>query len=304
MATELSFDEAMQRLAGSKKHELLDHAFGDAEVSWYDSAIDSDATDNEIAFGYFNGTISEVTVVTTVGVSSGTKFDGDQARQLREQGTPTIDRNDTTGPDRYAEGVCLPALTLEGVHQELTVDDPARALLASAAPSAFAVFLEAFDSIVEQDAGSVVFYQRAPVTVALWKNVAPSHLDVTNSMVRRMVTEGYLVDDPLCNVWEGSPPEGVATSLNDLVGAVWQLHNIDERPTGQLCPSASVGDVCSITIADNNPIFVAFRPTGTEIISPPDPSLCFRARTRDEYVAIEAAIAACPPPQMDWRISE
>jgi len=104
-----SFSEAEALLSEGIRSENRDHAFGDREVYWTNS------DGKEIGGGYFNGAEGSVWLET------GECWSGADARRLANCGkVGTIGRNDSTGPDEYADGACMPALTLEGVRDELT----------------------------------------------------------------------------------------------------------------------------------------------------------------------------------------
>lgn len=73
--------------------------------------------DETVASGYFGGRTEEVAIGKSV-------FNGADARALRECGTRgLVERNDSTGPDDYREGECMPGLTPEGVLDEITSED-------------------------------------------------------------------------------------------------------------------------------------------------------------------------------------
>lgn len=103
----MNFEEAKTLLNSCERSELRDHAFGDTEICWVlDGA--------EVADGYFGNKIASVSV-------GGRSFFRDEARELRKCGKlVTIERNDTTGPEEYQEGVTMHLLTPEGVLEELT----------------------------------------------------------------------------------------------------------------------------------------------------------------------------------------
>src|SRR5687767_13133691 len=116
----------------------------------------------------------------------------------------------------------------------------------------------------------------------LWKNV-------TNPFEVSGVpeAEGYV------NVWEGDL-EGTADESNFLLFCeqVFSLHNRDDRPTGQVCPSASLGDVVQV----DDHFFVCDRYGWTEIPCPDGGradrprtgvGCSYFARTADEYQAAE-----------------
>lgn len=103
----MEIHEAKELLNGCTRTELRDHAFGDAEVSWWKDG-------KEVASGYFGSTMSHVTIghIPILGTT---------ARELRYCGVEGhIERNDETGPDDFQEGRIMPGLTLEGVREELT----------------------------------------------------------------------------------------------------------------------------------------------------------------------------------------
>lgn len=106
----LPLEQAKELLEQCTRNELQDHAFGDSEVFWDKDGI-------EVADGYFGGGRDPV-----VGIHNpDATFTGKDALALRNCGERgQVERNDSTGPDRYQEGSCLPGLTLEGVRRELT----------------------------------------------------------------------------------------------------------------------------------------------------------------------------------------
>lgn len=111
----------------------------------------------------------------------------------------------------------------------------------------------------------------------LWKNV-------TNPFEVSGVpeAEGYV------NVWEGD----LDGSVEEIREQVFTLHNRDDRPTGQVCPSASVADV--VQVGDR--FFVCDRFGWTEIPCPDGGradrprtgvGCAYFARNADEYQAAE-----------------
>jgi len=87
----MTLEQAKELLAGTKREELRDHAFGDCEVYW------NDANGEEVASGYFGTDVSEV------GIGEAT-FTGTDAVALRHAGTlGGAGRNDSTGPDEWDE---------------------------------------------------------------------------------------------------------------------------------------------------------------------------------------------------------
>lgn len=104
----VSFEEAVVLLTDCKRSELRDHAFGDREIYFVDQA------GNDVAEGYAgSGGYS-------INFNAGAYFDGDQARQLIALGHEgNIERNDSTGPDEFEDGKCMPGLTHDGVRKEL-----------------------------------------------------------------------------------------------------------------------------------------------------------------------------------------
>lgn len=106
-------DAAIALLSTATREELRDHAFGDCEVYW---RVDG----HEVGYGYFGGDHCSVTVNPNEPVT----FKGADAQQLRHIGKlGLVERNDSTGPDDYREGDCMPGLTLEGVRRELCDPD-------------------------------------------------------------------------------------------------------------------------------------------------------------------------------------
>ena len=142
----MTFEEARKRLSQCLRGELRDHAFGDCEITWF--VLNSDGmVVAEAADGYFGGRPSDgisvyqkpkpfnrpwnpngsgseddegAYLVDDDPDQSATEFSGAEASELRKCGRLSTSRNDSTGPDRYAEGSCMPGLTLEGVRRELT----------------------------------------------------------------------------------------------------------------------------------------------------------------------------------------
>jgi hypothetical protein len=137
----MTLEEAKTALEGTIRGELRDHAFGDREVTWY--VVAAGLVVAEAAMGYFGGGSSGVSVYTTplpyeepwdFETGSGylaapiptayaaAEFDGRDARELLKCGSSRVSRNDSTGPDTYQDGKCMPGLTLEGVRKELLED--------------------------------------------------------------------------------------------------------------------------------------------------------------------------------------
>lgn len=104
----MDLSDARQRLVGTTRYELRDHAFGDREVTWMRG-------DQNIAGGYFGGGHADVWFE---GLEA--KFSGDDARSLLDCGTLSVSRNDETGPDTYTEGDIMPGLSKGDVFHELT----------------------------------------------------------------------------------------------------------------------------------------------------------------------------------------
>lgn len=90
------------------REELQDHAFGDVEVFWFKDG-------QQIAGGYFGDGYSEVWLTPQ------TKFGGAEAKALKGCGaTGHVERNDTTGPDKFVSGHIESGLTKEAVLKEIT----------------------------------------------------------------------------------------------------------------------------------------------------------------------------------------
>lgn len=84
-----TLDEARARLTDAKREQLVDHAFGDAEVYWF-------VNGQTAASGYFGRTAS-VGLDATADRDE-TEFTGDDARALRYLGELTLsERNDAGG---------------------------------------------------------------------------------------------------------------------------------------------------------------------------------------------------------------
>lgn len=99
-------NDVMKLLRCCLRHELRDHAFGDVEVTWSKDGQD-------VASGYFNRTGGMVSCGDQT-------FTGIAAEPMRNLGTlSTVERNDSTGPAIFQEGVIMPALTTEYVRYEL-----------------------------------------------------------------------------------------------------------------------------------------------------------------------------------------
>lgn len=107
----MTFEEAKQLLSGCIRSELRDHAFGDREVSFTRNEI-------HVAEGYSGGGVADITIFTDSDDS--VVFSGKDAEELLQCGIKgEVERNDSTGPDEYKEGVCMHDLTSEGVASEL-----------------------------------------------------------------------------------------------------------------------------------------------------------------------------------------
>lgn len=86
-----TLSEAKLRLETANREQLVDHAFGDAEVYWFINGTSA-------ASGYF-GRTAEVYLDETP-EREGTEFTGDEASQLRYCGTLTrSERNDAGGEE-------------------------------------------------------------------------------------------------------------------------------------------------------------------------------------------------------------
>lgn len=89
--TKFTLDEAKQRLEGANREQLVDRAFGDAEIYWF---IDGQS----VGGGYF-GRTSTVDLEATADREA-TEFTGWDADELRYTGTLTLsERNDAGGAD-------------------------------------------------------------------------------------------------------------------------------------------------------------------------------------------------------------
>lgn len=112
----MDLSDARQRLVGTNRHELRDHAFGDAEVHWT-------IGDHVVAYGLFGGGHVAAVQIYNADDEPIATFEREDAYALREEGHLIATRNDETGPDEYQEGKVMPGLTKEGVYKELTGED-------------------------------------------------------------------------------------------------------------------------------------------------------------------------------------
>ena len=109
----MTLEEAKELLNQCTRHECRDHAFSDREIYFTMGAVD-------VAEGYAGGGLSDI-VIYGASPEEDARFNGNEADELFECGAVGgIERNDSTGPDEYQEGECMPGLTLEGVLDELT----------------------------------------------------------------------------------------------------------------------------------------------------------------------------------------
>lgn len=110
--TTLTKEQAVKLLTESRRDELRDHAFGDREIYWVHPVL------GDIAEGYSGGGDVSISVVFEVGDRVfGYGSDDRELLKLGQRGR--VERNDSTGPDEYLEGVTMPGLTKEGVLKEL-----------------------------------------------------------------------------------------------------------------------------------------------------------------------------------------
>lgn len=123
--------------------------------------------------------------------------------------------------------------------------------------------------------------------LVLWKNVTHP-FEVSDAPER----EGYV------NVWEDDLKEVVDPSNHHgWASYVWSLHNRDDRPTGQICPGASIGDIVQV-----DDTFLLCARVGWLTIPCPDGGradrprtavgCAFIARTSEEYEAAETSAKA------------
>ena len=110
----VTFEQAKELLAGCERRELKDHAFGDREIYFTKD-------DKNVAEGYSgSGGPSIMIFGEREDQEDATHFNGSEASELNGLGTYMgSERNDSTGPEEFEEGECMPGLTLEGVRQEL-----------------------------------------------------------------------------------------------------------------------------------------------------------------------------------------
>lgn len=111
----ISLEEAKALLNSCTRSELRDHAFGDREVSW------DDDEGNAVGFYCNSGRPPHMVYVTTFD-DAGNELESAEFSDyslLSCGSSARIERNDSTGPDTYQDGACMPGLTLEGVKKEL-----------------------------------------------------------------------------------------------------------------------------------------------------------------------------------------
>ena len=118
----MDIQKARAILARSTREELRDHAFGDAEIYWVDYSIPGEFNGGtEVGFSYLGGSGPLFVGVTDPSTGEDITFKEDEARQLLMLGSSVrVERNDSTGPDQFTPGKCMPGLTLEGMREELT----------------------------------------------------------------------------------------------------------------------------------------------------------------------------------------
>ncbi len=113
----ISLADAISLLNSCTRGELRDHAFGDREVSWTDDA------GNIVGFYCNSGRWPHPVYVTRfdeAGEETETVEFAATSQIMNTGNVVLIERNDSTGPDEYRDGACMPGLTLEGVRRELT----------------------------------------------------------------------------------------------------------------------------------------------------------------------------------------
>jgi hypothetical protein len=110
----LNFQEAKDFLNRCVRSECRDHAFGDAEIFFELDGV-------EVAGGYVGG---DPRYSIWAEEDSGYEFEEfaqEETKALLKCGSlGDVERNDSTGPDNFQEGVTMPGLTREGVRKELT----------------------------------------------------------------------------------------------------------------------------------------------------------------------------------------
>jgi hypothetical protein len=75
----MSFDDARAFLTACFRDELVDHAFGDAEIGWHD------ADRREVATGYIGNSSQSVSIRETPRFAA-SRFVAEEARELRGEG--------------------------------------------------------------------------------------------------------------------------------------------------------------------------------------------------------------------------
>lgn len=107
----ISLNEVRDILASCTRSELRDHAFGDREIFWRTS-------DGEIVAEAYDGSVCSFHYEY-----EGKKFTSDNEGTLKELFslgiTGVVERNDSTGPDEFTQGVVMPGLSEDDILKEL-----------------------------------------------------------------------------------------------------------------------------------------------------------------------------------------
>jgi hypothetical protein len=112
----ITLADALALLNLCTRSELRDHAFGDREVAW------TDDDGNEVGFYCNSGKSPHMVYVDTFDSEGNTVESAEfpATSQVMSAGNSVIiERNDSTGPDQYRDGACMPGLTLAGVREEI-----------------------------------------------------------------------------------------------------------------------------------------------------------------------------------------
>lgn len=108
----MDLNQAKLLLAKSERHELRDHAFGDAEITWSVDGVD-------VAFAYEDGKALHISFYDSEN-NVIAEFEDEDYQELRSLGKACISRNDSTGPVTYTPGKVKSGLSLGDVFNELT----------------------------------------------------------------------------------------------------------------------------------------------------------------------------------------
>lgn len=113
----IALERVQLLLSESRRTELRDHAFGDRELNWYHPIYGPIAS----AYSGSSGNTISVRYEEAGKIHYFESLDYTETRTLFLLGTlARIERNDSTGPNKYKEGYTMPGLSSDDVLMELT----------------------------------------------------------------------------------------------------------------------------------------------------------------------------------------